>query len=161
MVTLSTHLQNSFGSSLSVVNLTHQTFTTVMWRMSITAWNCQLRWIFESYPDSKVHGAFMGPIWDRQDPGGPHVVPLTLLSGNCSKSKQQTVSVQYIFTSSYRCCLGYWNLFSYIVIHLPGFLETWLTPYQQDHNVIVCNLISTSLHSPAFYTLFQPWRLEW
>ena len=23
-------------------------------------------------PDSKVHGASMGPIWDRQDPGGPH-----------------------------------------------------------------------------------------
>ena len=24
------------------------------------------------YPDSKVHGANMGPIWGRQDPGGPH-----------------------------------------------------------------------------------------
>ena len=24
-------------------------------------------------PDSKVHGANMGPVWDRQDPGGPHV----------------------------------------------------------------------------------------
>ena len=23
--------------------------------------------------DSKVHGANMGPIWARQDPGGPHV----------------------------------------------------------------------------------------
>ena len=28
------------------------------------------------YPDSKVHGANMGPIWGRQDPGGPHVGPL-------------------------------------------------------------------------------------
>ena len=27
-------------------------------------------------PDSKVHGAIMGPIWGRQDPGGPHVVPM-------------------------------------------------------------------------------------
>ena len=27
------------------------------------------------YPDSKVHGANMGPIWARQDPGGPHFVP--------------------------------------------------------------------------------------
>ena len=27
-------------------------------------------------PDSKVHGANMGPIWDRQDPGGPHVGPM-------------------------------------------------------------------------------------
>ena len=24
-------------------------------------------------PDSKVHGANMGPIWGQQDPGGPHV----------------------------------------------------------------------------------------
>ena len=23
-------------------------------------------------PDSEVHGANMGPIWGRQDPGGPH-----------------------------------------------------------------------------------------
>ena len=27
-------------------------------------------------PDSKVHEANMGPIWDRQDPGGPHVGPM-------------------------------------------------------------------------------------
>ena len=29
-------------------------------------------------PDSKVHGAYTGPIWDRQDPGGPHVGPMNL-----------------------------------------------------------------------------------
>ena len=28
------------------------------------------------YPDSKVHGVNMGPIWGRQDPGGPHVGPV-------------------------------------------------------------------------------------
>ena len=28
---------------------------------------------FMPYPDSKVHGANMGHIWGRQDPGGPHV----------------------------------------------------------------------------------------
>ena len=27
-------------------------------------------------PDSKVHGANMGPFWGRQDPGGPHVGPM-------------------------------------------------------------------------------------
>ena len=30
------------------------------------------------YPDNKVHGATMGPIWGRQDPGGPHVGPTNL-----------------------------------------------------------------------------------
>ena len=29
-----------------------------------------------NFPDSKVHGAKMGPIWGRQDPGGPHVDPM-------------------------------------------------------------------------------------
>ena len=31
----------------------------------------------ESYcPDSKVHGANMGPTWGWQDPGGPHGGPM-------------------------------------------------------------------------------------
>ena len=34
-----------------------------------------------SIPDSKVHGAEMGPIWDRQDPDGPMLAPWTFLSG--------------------------------------------------------------------------------
>ena len=29
-------------------------------------------------PESKVHGANTGPIWGRQDPGGPHVVHMNL-----------------------------------------------------------------------------------
>ena len=29
-----------------------------------------------NYPDSKIHGANMGPIWDWQGPGGPHVGPM-------------------------------------------------------------------------------------
>ena len=34
--------------------------------------------LWVTYPDSKVHGANMGPIWGRQDPGGPHVSPMNL-----------------------------------------------------------------------------------
>ena len=30
-------------------------------------------------PNSKVHGANMGPIWGRQDPGGPHVGPMNFV----------------------------------------------------------------------------------
>ena len=45
-------------------------------------------------PNSKVHGANMGPIWGRQDPGGPHVGPMNpafwvfgqSLKGNNEKS---------------------------------------------------------------------------
>ena len=30
-------------------------------------------------PDNKVQGANMGPIWGRQDPGGPHVGPMNFV----------------------------------------------------------------------------------
>ena len=36
------------------------------------------------YPDSKFHGANMGPIWGRQDPGGPHVGPMNFVICICS-----------------------------------------------------------------------------
>ena len=32
--------------------------------------------VLKDRPDSKVNGANMGPIWSRQDPGGPHVGPM-------------------------------------------------------------------------------------
>ena len=37
-----------------------------------------------AYPDSKVHGANMGPNWGRQDPGGPHVGPMNLALWECN-----------------------------------------------------------------------------
>ena len=35
--------------------------------------------VYRYYPDSKVHGANMGPIWGRQDPGGTHFGPMNLV----------------------------------------------------------------------------------
>ena len=33
---------------------------------------------WDNFPDSKVHGATMGPTWGWQDPGGPHVGQVNL-----------------------------------------------------------------------------------
>ena len=43
--------------------------------------------VLKNYPDSKVHGASMGPIWGRQDPDGPHVGPMNfaIWVGNISQ----------------------------------------------------------------------------
>ena len=47
--------------------------------------------IFKRIPDGKIHGANMGPIWGRRDPGGPHVGPMNLafwdniMGINCDK----------------------------------------------------------------------------
>ena len=34
-------------------------------------------------PDSKICGAHMGPIWGRQEPGGPHVSPMNFAIWEC------------------------------------------------------------------------------
>ena len=39
-------------------------------------WRLETELAQRSTPDSKVRGANMGPIWDRQGPGGPHVGPM-------------------------------------------------------------------------------------
>ena len=45
---------------------------TVQWHhLRTIAWITKTE--VDGNPDSKVHGANMGPIWGRQDPGRPHV----------------------------------------------------------------------------------------
>ena len=44
---------------------------------SLLAW-CKIANRLCNYPDSNVHGGNMGPIWGRQDPGGPHIGPMNL-----------------------------------------------------------------------------------
>ena len=45
-------------------------------RMGVERQTDYMRCSSPAYPDSKAHGANMGPIWGRQDPGGPHVGPM-------------------------------------------------------------------------------------
>ena len=40
--------------------------------MQLPVINTEGRFNMYISPDSKVHEAIMGPIWGRQDPGGPH-----------------------------------------------------------------------------------------
>ena len=57
-------------------------------------WAC-VDYNYINTPDSKVHGANMGPIWGRQDPGGPHVGPMNFIMWDhvlrlCQSIMQQT-----------------------------------------------------------------------
>ena len=53
------------------------------WNLLDPSYVCE-GWLSTS-PDIKVHGANMGPLWGRQDPGGPMLAPWTLLSGSHQK----------------------------------------------------------------------------
>ena len=62
---------------------------------------------YSRIPDSKVHGDNMGPIWGRQDPGGPHVGPMNFAIWDAwiLNSFASIVYVNEVFrTSSYASC---------------------------------------------------------
>ena len=46
----------------------------------------QLYVFLDVIPDSKIHGANMGPIFGRQDPGGPNVGPMNFANWDSSIS---------------------------------------------------------------------------
>ena len=50
------------------------------WRKHVQYLQCRFylpcHGINPNSPNSKVHGVSMGPIWGRQDPGGPHIGPM-------------------------------------------------------------------------------------
>ena len=46
-------------------------------------------------PDSKVHGANMGPIWGRQDPGGRHVGPINFAIWDVTTSLKPCSTVSH------------------------------------------------------------------
>ena len=54
-------------------------------------WMCEMGMLVRDFPDSKVHGANMEPIWGRQDPGGPHVVPMNFVIRVISRSSTSLI----------------------------------------------------------------------
>ena len=56
----------------------HQCSWLIFMSLLCSVMSCCCNDCCHQYPDSKVHGANMGPIWGRQDPGGPHVGPMNL-----------------------------------------------------------------------------------
>ena len=54
----------------------HARITGDLWQADLVLSFSVIYW--DNTRDSKVHEANKGPIWGRQDPGGPHVGPMNL-----------------------------------------------------------------------------------
>ena len=54
-------------------------------------------------PASEVHGTNMGPIWGRQEPGGPHVGPMNLAIWNGNMLVLGIYSPPYDVALMWRC----------------------------------------------------------
>ena len=60
---------------------------------------------FHDYPDNKVRGANIGPIWGRQDPGGPLVGPMNFAIWVYYGMTGDTISVIKLLCLLYRYLL--------------------------------------------------------
>ena len=64
--------------------------------------------LFISIPDSKVHGANMGPTWVLSVPDGPHVGPMNLAIRDCFPLLPYPLVAQQLmwlmFNACNRCC---------------------------------------------------------
>ena len=95
-------------------------------------------------PDSKVQGAYMGPTWGRQDPGGPHVGPMILviwecMVGGCSRKWYSFVfhsDLSIIKATLWTCCLPWliwliWYVWLNDVLHV--FICKMSISMKRDH----------------------------
>ena len=78
-------------------------------------------------PDNKVHGANAGPIWGRQDPGGPHVGPMNFTIWDI----KPWVAITMWSDSSTVCGIlmlkirGSWDHYMFIMV-IP-YLKSWVS----------------------------------
>ena len=62
-------------------------------------------------PESKIHGANLGPNWGRQDPGGPHVGPMNFAIWDCRHCADYRVRYE---SESLLSAINQLNMFSLI-----------------------------------------------
>ena len=65
----------SLGNSVYLLPISHPVKKTELTTHMIRG-NHKPLLVNDSNPDSKVQGANTGPIWGRQDPGGPNFGPM-------------------------------------------------------------------------------------
>ena len=111
-------------------------------------------------PDSKVHGANMGPIWGRQDPGGPHVGPINFFIWD-SKSylpitytfRDERTSMSMIYTIQRKAFRGISKQFPHLAIAVSPRMEVkssghaWLDGCNFQRKRLLCPTQCRQRHS--------------
>ena len=108
-------------------------------------------------PDSKVHGANMGPIWGQQDPGGPHVGPMNFAIWDVScEFKLILTYVLYLLMS---CGMQYHvTCILYSIIARPKVFNT--LEYEQNGRYFADNIFKYILYNEKVWVLIKINRLR-
>ena len=84
----------------------------------------------EANPDSKVHGANMGPIWVLSTADGPHVAPINLaIWENFAGIRYMALNIWKIFFRS--------TVFQARVLHWPYASGSYPAKAQRNEHVII------------------------
>ena len=95
------------------------------------------------YPDSKIHGANMGPTWGRQDPGGPHVRPMNFAIWVYILPSSATLSVLCNYFTENLKCHDRTALYFRMSYNYNRIWYTFKTYFPRIH--IYCSIISDKL----------------
>ena len=102
----------------------------------ITAWLVNLICLPHSFtgtgpiavnPDSKYHGAHLGPIWGRHAPGGPHVGPMKYAINGVIAEDISNLSERQQNTIKAACIV----LYMYRILRLGKYHVTFIVEYYQ------------------------------
>ena len=99
------------------------------------------------YPDSKVHGANMGPIWGWQGPGGHHVGPMNLAIWEVDVLVNLSFKTVLWNTNQNASTIKIYILFSCLLQSLNHFIKVlmhWHYLSWQLNNVYVTEFMFTS-----------------
>ena len=89
-------------------------YCTPSWRTNVHHCKSLMQISRENYPDSKVHGADMGPTWVLSAPDGPHIGP----NEPCYRGSYYCIACEYqsVYRKMYGC--HFFNIQLFIELHL-------------------------------------------
>ena len=94
--------------------------------------------IWYMHPDSKVHGAKMGPIWGRKVPGGSHVGPMNFaIWAFTIFSLNPCIFGRYVWTQKYYYTLRFNKKKGLLVIIYMSWSDIWLLFHMCSYNFVI------------------------
>ena len=144
------------------IKITTFSLVTKSAKMPSTVLDIHVLVLVEGNPDSKIHGANMGPTWVLSAPGRPHVGPMNLANRvyyGCLRdfsSKESHGIPIYVYSSSrYLSTLRVKNLPDQLqLLRKPMSNIVFLQPIQCERFVYIkCDIIFPNLYVSIFWTV--------
>ena len=130
---------------------------------------CLIYWVRTwMYPAIKVYGANMGPVWARQDPGGPHVGPVNFAIWVAVERvmREPQLAFREVVNSLILC--PWWQIYCMLCIRKKyggcasatgKFITQDMTPQKRWYRVtwLYCSFV-TSIRTCSYWVTYEEQR---